>query len=76
MLFEFMKTREGTIIVSVILGLGFAAMFRQVCSKETCMVIKGPNAKEVEANVYKNRDACYKYTPHVVECGTGPIVSD
>jgi hypothetical protein len=72
MLFDFMKTREGTIAVSVILGLGLAAMFRQVCSKGNCIVIKGPNTAEVEKNVYKIKGDCFKYTPHVVKCKSTP----
>lgn len=71
--FDLMKTDEGVIVISVILGLGLASMFRRVCSKGKCIIIKGPNAVEVESNVYRIKGSCYKYMTHVVECeGQGP----
>jgi hypothetical protein len=73
MIFDFMKTREGTIVVSIILGFGLAAMFRQVCSKGNCVIIKGPNPAEVEQNIYRIRDECYKYTPHITPCSNDVV---
>lgn len=69
--FQMMRTDEGAIIVSIILGLGLASMFRRVCSKGKCIIIKGPNVADVESNVYRIKGSCYKYTTHVVECEGG-----
>jgi hypothetical protein len=58
----------GSIIISIILGLGLAAMFRRACRGDNCMIIKAPSSKEVSKYVYRLDDACYKYTPEVVDC--------
>ena len=58
----------GKILVSVILGLGLAALFRRVCTADGCIVVRAPSAKEVDNYVYKIDTSCYKYTPNVVPC--------
>jgi len=65
---DMLDSTEGWIMISIILGLGLAAMFRQVCKKPSCIVIKGPPRSDTEKYVYKIRDECYKYTPYVVPC--------
>lgn len=64
-----MKDRMGSIIISVILGLGLAALFRRACHGGSCVVIKAPKREEIQQYYYKIDDDCYKYTPYVVECG-------
>ena len=68
MLKDVLKTDTGGKLIAIILGLGLAAMFRKVCSKGTCVVIKGPSIKEVEQYHYKINDDCFKYKPYVVSC--------
>ena len=58
----------GRIIISFLLGLGLASLFRKVCSGTNCVVVKGPNAKEVNKFYYKVDDDCYKYTPYASSC--------
>lgn len=62
----------GSIVVSVILGLGLAAMFRQVCTGDGCVVVKAPSSRDVDDYVYRVGTgagaACYKYTPNTVPC--------
>lgn len=60
----------GSIIISVILGLGLAAVFRRVCSGDSCVVIKAPNPTDINKYYYKIDNSCYKYTPNVVDCGS------
>jgi hypothetical protein len=68
---DMLDTREGQIIVSIVLGLGLAAMFKRVCKSGRCVVIKGPPVKETDEYFYKIRNDCYKYTPYVVPCEGG-----
>lgn len=65
---DLLNSEEGSILISILLGLGLAAMFRQVCKKGTCVVIKGPPRSQTDDYFYKIRDECYKYTPYVVPC--------
>lgn len=64
---KLLNTDLGRNIISVLLGLGFASMFRKVCTNNTCLVIKGP--KTVEMNkYYKIDNKCYKYNPYPINC--------
>ena len=58
----------GSIVVSIILGLGLASLFRKACVNDRCIVIKGPPTKEIQNFHYKLNDDCYKYEPYVVNC--------
>lgn len=63
-----MSSNGGSILISVLLGLGLAAMFRKACSGDGCVVIKSPNLGEVQKHLYKVESDCYKYTPEVIPC--------
>ena len=58
----------GKMIISIILGLGIAALFRKVCTERDCLVIKGPNIKETESNIYAFDGKCYKYKAKGTPC--------
>lgn len=58
----------GRIIVSVLLGLGLASIFRKVCSGNNCVVVKGPGLDEIRKYFYKIDDDCYRYTPIASQC--------
>ena len=65
---QLFSTPTGSIIVSIILGLGLAAVFRRACSGNRCIVIRGPNPNDVAQNYYKVNEQCFKYTPVFTEC--------
>ena len=62
------QTETGSIIVSVLLGLGIAALFKKACKDRQCVVVHGPPIEETKKYVYKVNDQCYKYTPVEAEC--------
>jgi hypothetical protein len=68
MIKDLLESPTGQIIISVILGLGLATLFRKVCTSNNCIVIKGPNLKDLEKYYYKVDGDCYKYTPYVTNC--------
>ena len=45
-----LHSSKGRIIISIILGLGLASLFRRVCNDRNCMVFKGPSLEEVNNN--------------------------
>ena len=67
-LLEALKHPVGNILISIILGLGLAAIFRKVCNEGHCVIIKGPSYKEIKDKVFVFEDKCYKYTPKAVSC--------
>ena len=64
-----LQDRTGSMIISILLGLGLAALFRRACKDGSCVIIKAPKQEDIQKYYYKVEDDCYKYTPHVVDCG-------
>ena len=52
---------------SIILGIGLASMFRRICKKEDCLIIRGPKLVDMD-NYYKIGNKCYKYNPYSINC--------
>lgn len=63
-----LDSEAGAIIVSILLGLGLAALFRSACKDGKCIVIDGPPSQETDKYYYKIDSDCYKYTPVATEC--------
>jgi hypothetical protein len=68
MIEDLLNTPIGQILISVILGLGLATVFKKICKGQNCIVIQSPDIKEIEKYYYKVDDNCFKYTPYVTQC--------
>lgn len=68
MLASVLNSEAGSILVSIIIGLGLASFFKKVCKDGRCIVIKGPDVNEIQKNVYKIDNECYTYTPTATQC--------
>ena len=58
----------GNLLISIILGLGLAAIFKKVCNDGHCVVIKGPPYENIKDKIFVFEDKCYKYKPKAVSC--------
>lgn len=67
----FLDSEYGSIVISVIVGLGLATLFRKACNGYGCYVVKGPPLRDLKKYVYKQDGKCYKYTPVAVDCARG-----
>ncbi len=65
---DMVKTETGRIIVSVIWGLGLAALFRKACKGRNCIVIKGPKPTEMDNKIFEFEKKCYKYNVETTKC--------
>jgi hypothetical protein len=62
------NTKEGNILISIILGLGLASIFRNVCKNGKCIVYTSP-VDEIQKSYYKDEDdSCIQYKPNVIPC--------
>lgn len=61
-------TEWGQVFISVLLGLGLATMFRQVCSGKNCLVFNGPVISEIDGKIYKFGEYCHKYDLNATSC--------
>lgn len=62
------RTRVGSRVISIILGLGLASLFRKVCTGDRCLLVKGPKLSEVAKNTYRIDERCYTYKPVPTTC--------
>lgn len=58
----------GSIVMSIILGLGLATLFRKVCKDRNCMKFEGPSINKIKGQVFKYNDKCYTYEPSITKC--------
>ena len=61
-------SKFGKVVVSILLGLGLATLFRKVCNERNCMVFKAPQLKEIKNKVFKFDSKCYKYEENAQSC--------
>ncbi len=73
MITEFLDSKIGQIVISIILGLGLATIFRKVCTGNSCVVVKSPSSDDINKYYYKINQDCFKYNPVPVPCdGAAP----
>ena len=58
----------GRYIISILLGLGLATLFRKVCNERNCIVFKGPALNKVKGQVFKFNDRCYQFQEKIENC--------
>ena len=63
-----LNSDTGKILISVLLGLGLASLFREACQGDKCINFEGPILEDVEEKVFKQGDKCYTYKSHRVDC--------
>jgi len=65
---KFVHTDTGKYVMSILLGLGLATFFRQMCEGKNCMIYNAPPLEEIDDQTYKYDNRCYKMTKKAVSC--------
>ena len=65
---KFVHNKTGKIMMSIILGIGLATFFREVCKGRQCRIISSPPMEEIDGQTYKFNDKCYTFEKKAVEC--------
>ena len=73
-LIDFIHSERGSVVVSVLMGVGLATLFRQTC-KRNCVVVRAPSLDELRNHVYDMDGTCYQYTPRAVPCHGSHAIS-
>lgn len=67
------RTEKGKILLSIIIGVGVASLFRKACSdRKQCIVFKGPNMEDIRKNIYRHGNKCYSFKEKSTKCGSAP----
>lgn len=65
---KFVHTETGRTIMSILLGLGLATLFRNVCKGKECTIFHAPPLDDFKDKIYKNKGKCVKYVPVATKC--------
>jgi hypothetical protein len=65
-----LNTRMGIILISILLGLGLATLFRTTCTSKKCIDFNGPLIDEIDGKTYKFGEECYKYKLESASCSS------
>ena len=63
-----MHTEFGQVVISIILGIGLASMFRRSCHDEGCYNFQSPKTSEIESTTYLHDGTCYKFKAQTKKC--------
>ena len=65
---KLLYSQPGKIIISIILGLGLATMFRKACNERNCLKFIGPSVEELREKTYKFDNKCYTFQTTAETC--------
>jgi len=65
---KWLHSETSKYIISIVLGLGLASLFRKTCKGENCIVFTAPALTEIEKETYKYGNTCYKYVTESETC--------
>jgi hypothetical protein len=65
---KFVHSESGKLLMSIILGLGLATLFRASCKGKNCILYYAPPLKEIKDKIYKINNKCYKYEFNSAKC--------
>ena len=68
MIGKFLSSPTGKVFMTILWGLGLAALFRRACNGRSCIVYKGPHPSMIQGRVFKHNGQCYKYNTRRANC--------
>ena len=72
---KFVHTTTGKQMMSVILGLGLASLFRAVCKKYDCINFYATPLDKIEGHIFQVGDKCVKYNYKSAKCEAGDLIN-
>ncbi len=67
---RFVHTETGKIVMSILLGLGLASLFRTVCKDNNCLLFRAAPLDDFKDKIYKNNGKCIKYSQIATKCSS------
>ena len=67
-------TSFGRTLISIILGIGIASVFRKTCRDSSCFKFTSPPSNEIKKSVYLHDGSCYKFETETIKCSNGNVV--
>lgn len=67
---EILHSKNGKVLMSIILGIGAATLFRKTCKERNCLVFKSPPMKDITDKVFEYDNKCYNFKEQIKKCNT------
>jgi len=71
----FFKTKTGMNVLSILLGLGLAGIFKMSCDNRSCLIYKAGDISNTD-NIFKYNNECYKATESSTSCDSNKEIID
>ena len=65
---KFIQTDAGRVLMSIILGVGLATLFKVSCKDRNCLLMRAPALEQLNDKIYKVEDKCYKFKSNPTKC--------
>jgi len=69
-----LHTPTGSIVISVILGIGLASLFRAACKGRNCVAKFAAPHDKVTSGAYQFVNGCYTYEMQPTKCTSDALV--
>ena len=67
-LLDLVKSQFGKYVMSIMLGLGLATIFRRTCKDRKCLVFVPPEMDSLSKDIYEYNGKCFKYEAKGIAC--------
>jgi hypothetical protein len=58
----------GKYVMSILLGLGLATLFRKVCNDRSCLVFHAPHINKIKGQIFDFDGKCYTFEEKAERC--------
>lgn len=65
---EIINSQRGKYLISILLGLGLATIFREACKSRNCLIFKAPSLDKIKDKVFGYNKKCYKFIERSTSC--------
>jgi hypothetical protein len=65
---KFVHSKTGKVLMSLLLGMGLATLFRKMCKDKNCIIFYAPPLNNIENKTFKDGNKCYKFNPVATKC--------
>ena len=63
-----MHTEYSRVIISILLGLGLASLFRKTCKGTKCIKFKSPSVKNLDGKIFRHGGSCHTFKAVTKNC--------
>jgi|TARA_B110000967_G_C18838393_1_gene538030 hypothetical protein len=63
-------------VLSLLLGIGLATLFRKACNSRNCLIFRAPTIDKIKNQVFKYNEKCYTFKEEAQSCDPSKKIVD